>query len=368
MSRARVAVIGAGPVGLYQALSLHHAGLDPVVIERRTEPHRGSRSIGIHPPSLEALADLGLAEPFTAAGVHVRRGHALGDGEPIGVVDFCHCGGRFPYVLALPQHRTEELLAEALEARAPGALRRGAELMAIEDRAGGVRLETAAGPLDVDWAIACDGRWSKTRELMGVAFDGRPYEGLYAMEDHPDQTNFGDDAAVFLASAGLVESFPLPGGLRRWVARTDGAPFRRAVADRTGYVLPSEGGRQSTFRAERGLAGELVRGRVVFGGDAAHVVSPIGGQGMNLGWLGAARITRALERTLGGDVRALRADATVRRRMARAAARRAEANMWLGRPTSWSGLRGRLVGALLRRPLVDGLVRGFTMRGLRWGL
>ena len=363
----RVAVVGAGPVGLFQALALHQAGIEPVVLERRTEPHRGSRSIGIHPPSLEALEALDLVEPFLAAGVQVRRGHAVGDGAPIGTVDFTRCGGRYPFVLALPQHRTEALLEAALAERVPGALRRGAEVRSLEARDDAVSLDTASGPLEVDWVVACDGRRSRVRELLGIPFAVEAYEGEYGMEDHPDQTPYGDDAAVFLTEAGLVESFPLPGGVRRWVARTDGAPLRDTIRARTGFELPADGS-TSSFRAERGLAGTFVRGRVVLGGDAAHVVSPIGGQGMNLGWLGANRITRALGLAMRGEPDALARDARVRRRMAKAAARRAEANMWLGRPTAQGVWRERLVGALMRRPLVDGLARAFTMRGLRWGV
>lgn len=366
--KAQVAVVGGGPVGLYQALALQRAGIDAVVLERDARAHRGSRSIGIHPPSLEALAELDLASPFVGQGVHVRRGHALGPDGPLGIVDFGRCGGTFPFVLALPQHHTERILSDALDARQPEAVRRGAEVTKIELRDNGVRLETSMGAVDAEWVIACDGRRSRMRELLDIEFQVKSYDGSYAMEDHPDSTDFGVDAAVFLSPEGLVESFPLPGGKRRWVARTDGRDFSDVVRARTGFRLNPKMTSRSTFRAERGLASRLIRGRVVFAGDAAHVVSPIGGQGMNLGWLGAVRITRALREVLAGDHAALERDAVVRARMARAAARRAEVNMWLGRPTVHQRAREFLVKTLLRPPCARSLAKAFTMQGLQWGI
>ncbi len=366
--KTRVAVVGAGPVGLFQALSLVRAGLETTVFERWSLPHRGSRSIGIHPPSLELLDELGLASPFVRAGVRVRQGHAFGAAGRLGSIDFARSGGSFPFVLALPQYRTEKLLSDALEASTPGVLHRGAEVQDIWPQQNSVRLETSAGPVDAEWVVACDGRHSRIRKLLNIGFDAHDYDGTYAMEDHLDQTPFGSDAAVFLSQDGLVESFPLPEGQRRWVARIDDRAFQPAVAERTGFQLHGDTSQTSYFHAERGMAKRMFHGRIVLAGDAAHVVSPIGGQGMNLGWLGAAKTTRALKRALGGDTHALLRDAHVRARTARAAMRRAEINMWLGRPTKHDRLRNLLVKTLLNPPWERALSRAFTMRGLQWGV
>jgi 2-polyprenyl-6-methoxyphenol hydroxylase-like FAD-dependent oxidoreductase len=381
-----VAVVGAGPVGLLFALCAIAEGLRPLVLEQRAHARTESRAIGIHPPSLELLERLGLADRFLARGVRVERGFAFGSTGALGAVAFDRLAGPHRYVLTLPQADTEAILTEALEDRAPMAIWRGfgatgvsyeqqAELQ-LTDRAGN------AGTLKAACVVACDGKHSITRRLCGIEFRGGSYDGAYAMADFPDTTHFGCDAAVFLTASGLVESFPLPRGLRRWVVRRDdisdaaepptAAEIAAVVADRAGYRLPVDEARGvSGFRAERWLASTLAAGPIALAGDAGHVISPIGGQGMNLGWLGAADLARSIGTAMrtGRDLhRALKTSSARRLRMARAAGRRAELNMWLGRPTPRPERRERLVGALLGGTTGQLLARAFTMRGLGVGV
>lgn len=377
-----VTIVGGGPVGLLLALKLHALGVRATVLEKRTEPRRGSRSIGIHPPALEQLDELGLGERFLEHGVRVRRGLAFAGLRPLGAVDFGSCLGRHRYVLSIEQEKTEAILREALEARAPGSITTGVEVTSVERNCVAVRVRMRDAEtgrereLESGFVAGCDGKRSRCRESSAIPFRGDRYPGSYLMGDVPDTTKLGEEAAVFLHPEGLVESFPLPGGLRRWVMRrtsegdASAGELARTVRERTGHLVATdEVTRLSAFVAERLVAERLAVGRVALAGDAAHVISPIGGQGMNLGWLGACSLARALAEAArrGAPTPELDADARRRSRMARAAARRAELNMWLGRPAAHL-FRDEIVRALLSRPIVNGLARVFTMRGLRWGV
>lgn len=379
----RVAIVGGGPVGLFLALSLAQAGVAARVFERRSLRRASSRSIGIHPPSLELLGKLGLADAFVARGVQVRSAVAHGERGPLGTLAFDRCAPPYRYVLALPQATTEALLRAALDERAPGCVETrevlGAECKGREPailRIAGVGLAPEERR-SYAVIVGCDGKHSAVRRSLGIEFAGGDYAGDYAMADFPDATTLGPTAAIYLGRHGLLESFPLPGGRRRWVARcADGElPCREAlvshVHERARVRLdPREAMHPSSFRAQRFQAARFASGRVALVGDAAQVVSPIGGQGMNLGWLAADSLASTIASHIDAGtaiVGALARDALARQRMAIAAARRAELNMWLGRPLARPALRDMLVSHLLGKPWSSILARVFTMRGLALG-
>ncbi|GHC98924.1 FAD-dependent oxidoreductase [Zhihengliuella salsuginis] len=372
--RADVVVAGAGPVGLYAAILLAGAGLDVVVLERRPERSGHSRAIGIHPPALAALERAGVADELIAGGVRIPGGEARSRGRAVGELSFGAVPGRHPYVLALPQFQTEGILERRLADAAGAALHRGVEVRGLHQEPDRAVLVTSHGQIAARFVVAADGARSTVRAAAGIRAPVRTYPDTYAMGDFPETGADEDRAVLYLERAGIVESFPLPGGTRRWVARTRSLVERptagwlaATVAERTGVVLdPERNSMLSSFCVRRRIADEFVAGRVALAGDAAHEVSPIGGQGMNLGWLDAAMLAPLVAARLDGDDAGagLAGYGTVRRRAARAAARQAHLNMMLGRPlpAPLLGLRNGAMGRAASLPRVhDAVARVFTM-------
>ena len=371
-----VIVVGGGPVGLFLGGRLAQLGFSVRVLEPRTEPRAHSRAIGVHPPALERLAELGLADSFIREGVKITKGHAYAGTKRLGTrrlgtrrlgtLSFTDLPGPYPFILTLPQPRTEALLEERLRELEPDALCR-AEVRGLEQTTEHVNVTLATGErLTARFLVAADGKTSAVREALGVPFRGRSYPDHYLMGDFCDDTAFGTDAALYFTRAGLVESFPLPGGLRRWVTKTPehiSAPTPGKLAgliqERLGVKLPVETNSMlSAFGIQRFLADRFVAGRVALVGDAAHVVSPIGGQGMNLGWLGAWRLAESL--ATSGDLSGYAAH----RRSAHRAVVRAEFNTVMGRATLVGAARDAAIWSILHGPLQRPFARLFTMRGL----
>ncbi|MDQ4489163.1 NAD(P)/FAD-dependent oxidoreductase [Sinomonas sp. ASV486] len=347
-------VVGGGPVGMCFGILLALHGADVVVLEARPERLGHTRAIGIHPPGLRVLERAGVAGALVAQGVQigegVARSRASGRTEEIARLHFD------PPVLAVPQWATEEALESRLAAIAPGALRRGVRAVRTEQTEGGAVVRCEDGTYAGRWVVAADGARSPLRSCLGVPTYGHPLRDAYLMGDFADATGDGALAVLHLEAAGIVESFPLPGGVRRWVAHLDepavdpsARDLAQIIEERTGAGLDTSTCTMlSAFTVTERLAARMVVGRVLLAGDAAHEVSPIGGQGMTLGWLDAEAFAPLIAAGLdcggsigsGGGARGgsgsgwsqlWAAAERERLRAARAAARQAGVNMTLGR-------------------------------------
>lgn len=383
-----VLIIGGGPVGLYLAALLLQDGVSVKVLEQRQARNLHSRAIGIHPPALEGLQHIGIAASAMQEGVKIREGLAVSGGKTVGTMSFAGVSEAFPFVLALPQFRTEQLLEERVRQLDAAALVRGVRVRRVKDDGGQVTV--AAGPAGevqgsestwtASFVVAADGARSQVRGLLGVPVRQKNYPDHYLMGDFQDAGFYGERAVLFLEPGGIVESFPLPGGVRRWVVRL-GRPAGTATPDelarqvlrRTGILADAGTNTMvSAFSVRSTMARRMMAGRVFLLGDAAHEISPIGGQGMNLGWLDARALSPLLQAALAAptpdqvDLQFGEFQAN-RQRAARLAQRQSEINMLLGRPLPrlLLDLRNLGISAAAATPSVNQWVaRRFTMQEL----
>ncbi|MFB9308200.1 2-polyprenyl-6-methoxyphenol hydroxylase-like FAD-dependent oxidoreductase [Agromyces hippuratus] len=371
-----VVIVGGGPVGLLLACLLAQRGRDVAVLERRTERSGRSRAIGIHPPGLRALGRVGLEAEVRGSGVEIRGGRVTCQGRVLGSMSFARAGS----VWSLPQLETEAMLERRLAELAPAALAHGVEVRRLRDLGTHVEVtgDRAGGSVTVlaRYVVGADGVRSGIRDLVGIGWASRPGRAHYVMGDTRDDTGEPTTALLHFEPAGVVESFPLPGGRRRWVAWVRRPPREAGAAQLATIVASRVDGRfdaeaaaePSVFEARQHLAERMHRGRVALAGDAAHEISPIGGQGMNLGWLDAVLLDRELEHALesGAPYEAFERYERERRSSASRAIRQAAFNMRMGAPAAGARLRVRnaAVRTLAVPPLRAVLARAFTMRWL----
>ena len=364
MESVEIAIVGAGPVGLTLAGLLTQRGVPVAVLERRRERSPHSRAIGIHPPAQDVLRALGLGEALATEAIAIGGGQVFYGKSRLGRLALPEAP------LALPQVRTEALLEAHLETLAPGALRRGLSLEALTQYPDHIELHTSSGTtLTASLLVGCDGTSSTVRTLTGISRTGSTYPDRYLMGDFTDNTALGCDAALFFSNEGIVESFPLPHCQRRWVARLrdSNTPLTveslgALVLARTGRIIPlATCSWLSPFGIKGFVAETFLKGPVALLGDAAHVVSPIGGQGMNLGILGAA----ALAQAWSGTPESLKNALADHHRRARLVARRAAFNTHMGRPLApWSPRRLVLTAGIAFPLLSKRFGKIFTMRDI----
>lgn len=378
-------MVGAGPAGLLLASELHRLGVDVVVLEHRTDAGAGTRAIGVHGPTLAALERSGATDRVLAEAARIPRGIARARGRTLGEVRFDRLRARYPFVAAVPQSVTEA----AVGVGGPRPLR-GVEVLAVTMRPDRVILtaRTDAGEIEFGARATVVASGAAGRELaspLGRA-RRRAYEDRYLMTDLLDAPGQpGDTAIITLDPEGVLESFPLPCGGRRLVAwdREDGPDpdrsaeeatvrLRRAVAERGGEPqLAARIESATTFGIRRVLLDRMRYGRAFVIGDAAHEVSPIGGQGMNLGLLDAATLAPILARRLRGEDMASEFERWERNRLAsaRTAARLAGLNTALGRGRSRMaiGAMAPTVAAALSTPLAQLAARAYAMGFDGWG-
>ena len=377
---ADVVIVGGGPTGLFLGNLLGQAGISTLLLEKRSDRTIPSMAIGVMPPSLRMFESIDLAASVVRAGCAVRTVVVHDQRAALGALQFASLPPPYDFVLSIPQGDLMRMLRDRLGDWPSVRILEGTEATAIRQTPDGVNLQVlsaadgACTEVTASYVVACDGDKSRMRDLLGIARAGSDYPVSFVMGDFPDTTTWSCEAHLFFTPQGSVESFPLPGRRRRWVALAD-SPERdtetlvRRIHAMAGIRLDAASELwHSSFTPERRLAQRFFLGRVVLCGDAAHVMSPIGGQGMNTGfgdvWMMASILKRLLQTHEAYEPLFARYE-TERRLAFRIAADRAACGMWLGTRLGHlrSALRSMVIRrVLLQRPVVRYLPPYFTMR------
>jgi 2-polyprenyl-6-methoxyphenol hydroxylase-like FAD-dependent oxidoreductase len=285
----RVLVVGAGPTGLTLSLALRRRGIAYRHVEKASAPSEHSKALGVQARTLEVFDRLGIAAAVLAAALPVEGAVAhLPGGDAR--LDFVPVHAHFPPVVVLPQSMTERLLLSA-----GAAPERGVEFVGLDGAA--ARLRHADGREEreeADWIVGCDGAHSAVRHAVNAGFAGESYPEHLVLADCRAEGLAPSRLHLFPGEDALRIFFPLPGGLWRAVKlpaedeTPSLAPFARPGVRLDGMVW------FSAFRISRRIVSRYRFGRVVLAGDAAHIHSPAGGQGMNLGIQDAYALAAAL--------------------------------------------------------------------------
>jgi 2-polyprenyl-6-methoxyphenol hydroxylase-like FAD-dependent oxidoreductase len=288
----RPLIVGAGPTGKGAALFLARAGIATRVIDVATEPARQSKALAVNPRSLELLEPTGVTEQMLSIGLPMRRAR-LHNGPQIVDITFDELPSKYKFMLALSQAVTERLLGEAFE-KLGGSVERGIGLVSCRNANDGVTTELkhqATGTtetVECPWLLAADGAHSTTRHALNVAFRGSTFQLPWYLADLPLKTRLQQDVAhAFFVEGGFVFVIRVvddesPANAER--------PIWRVISNRPNPIdrlLEAEPAGapvwESSFRIAHRINEHLQVGNIYFAGDAAHIHSPIGARGMNLG-------------------------------------------------------------------------------------
>jgi 2-polyprenyl-6-methoxyphenol hydroxylase-like FAD-dependent oxidoreductase len=318
-----ILIAGAGPTGLAMAIELTRMGIPVRLIDKAEHSAQHSQALVVQARTLEQFERYGIAGEAVSRGRKLLRGTAMSEGKTLATIDLSRIPGRYPYVLFLPQSETERLLTEHLRSLGV-AIERGAELLSFENSPEGVtaQLRHNSGPnsgvtqsIPARWLIGCDGAHSVVRSQLKIPFEGESVPLDFFLGDFelagPDVP--GDELRLHIHHGDVVFIGRLSDKLLRVIVvmhRAEGAPpvdrqptladFQSAL-DRTGAKITVKSSPWMTpFNINERKAGAYRVDSAFLAGDAAHIHSPVAGQGMNTGIQDAANLAWKLAAVADG--------------------------------------------------------------------
>lgn len=302
MCVSKVLVVGAGPTGLTMALELARRGVEVRVIDRAPQPNVETRALGVQARTLELFERTGIARDLLTQGLKAKRFNVFSEGRQILTANFEHLPTAYPFLLMVPQNEVEGILTRHL-AEYGVMVERERTLTDLTARPQKciVKIEDSAGQVETgeyEWVIGADGAHSSVRKLLEIGFVGAAFDEAFAVADlRIDWERPADEFFAFLERGRFAAFFPMPGGWHRvaiaqppWLQsgrsqselRVDElqAAIDATVPGGPEIVEVRQAGR---FRINQRRAAAHRINRVFLAGDAAHIHSVIGAQGMNTG-------------------------------------------------------------------------------------
>jgi len=296
-----ILVVGAGPVGLAMASELARHGTPCRIIDTAPEPASTSRALAIFPRTLEVFENMGVVEAILSAGHRLSCINVYAAGRRLAHLSLSEIDSPYPFVVSLPQSETERILIAHLEQMGVEVERQVAILEFTQEAQGVnallLHFQRHEQTMCTPWLIGCDCAHSTVRHLLGLPFPGARYDETFILADVTMHTSLPDDeVALCFHQDGVLGLFPFGRGRYRIVAdlpsdATAPPPAELTLAD-VQALVDTRGPADitlreplwlSTFHIARRQVHHFRDGRVFLAGDAAHIHSPAGGQGMNTG-------------------------------------------------------------------------------------
>jgi len=303
-TKTEVAIIGGGPTGLSLACQFVRYGIDFVIIDKNEGLTPYSKAIGVHARTLEIFEQIGLARKAVSQGTIAGKGRLLIGGEVRGEFDFSNIGqglSAYPFVLMLEQSKNEQLLYEYLKNHEKEVLW-NTELEGFSQDEGGVHAEVrtisgASQIIEAKYLVGCDGPKSLVRHTLGLTFEGSSFERIFYVADAQLDWNLTHDALhICFSKHSFVVFFPLRGDKRYRIVGIFPEGFDKdegdilyeeiesRIKDETKLELDIHDVEWfSTYKVHTRHVDRFSSGRAFLAGDAAHVHTPAGAQGMNTG-------------------------------------------------------------------------------------